>query len=540
MSEPIIRVGGETIVGSEFDYIIIGAGSAGCVLAHRLSADPTCRVLVLEAGPVPSRKEVSIPAAFSKLFKTDHDWAYQSEPMAHLGGRSIFIPRGKMLGGSSSINAMMHTRGNRADFDEWAALGNPGWSYEAVLPYFKRSENNSRGPSDYRGVDGPLEVCDPRDPHPISVAFVRAAVECGIPQNNEFNGATQDGAALVQTNHKRGVRHSTNEGYLQPVLSRTNLAVVTDAQATRILFEGRRAVGVGYVRGGREEVAQAGREVILSGGAFNSPQLLLLSGVGPADELRSLGIDVRHDLPGVGKNLLEHAAAPMFVRCRKPITLLAAESIGSVLRYLIFRRGLLTINGPEAVAFVRTRADLPAPDIELMCVAVLYMNEALTPPPEHGFSVAAMLFKPKSRGSVTLKSTDPLTAPRIDLNLFSDENGDDMRSVVSGLKIARRILSAPALAPYHDGEIGPGPDAQSDSDLASWVRSKCQTIYHPIGTCKMGHDAEAVVDARLRVRGLEGLRVVDASIMPTHVRAHTHAAVVMIGEKAADMILGQT
>ena len=519
-----------------FDYVIVGAGSAGCVLAHRLSADPLCRVLLLEAGSAPSRKEVSIPAAFSKLFKSDHDWAYQSEPMPQLDGRSIFVPRGKMLGGSSSINAMMHTRGNRADFDEWAALGNSGWSYEDVLPYFKRSENNSRGASEYRGAGGPLEVCDPRDPNPVSVAFVRAAVECGIPRNDEYNGATQDGVALVQVNQKRGRRHSTNEGYLRTVHRRSNLTVMTGAHATRVVFEGSRAIGVAYVRGGREEIARADGEVLLCGGAFNSPQLLLLSGVGPAAELQGLGIEVRHDLPGVGVNLQEHPGGPMFIRCRKPVTLFAAESIGSVLRYLLLRRGLLTINGPEAVAYVRTREDLPAPDVEIMCVAVLYMNEALVPPAEHGFSVVSMVCKPRSRGSVTLKSNDPFDAPRIDLNLFSDPDGEDMRSVVGGMHIARRILAAPALLPFCNGEIGPGPAAKSDADLERWVRAKSQTIYHPVGTCRMGNDAKAVVDSSLRVHGLDGLRVVDASIMPTHVRAHPHAAVVMIGEKAADLV----
>ena len=519
-----------------YDYIIVGAGSAGCVLAHRLSAEPDARVLLLEGGPDDRPKEVKIPAAFPKLFKTERDWDYATEPEPHLDGRALYWPRGRMLGGSSSMNAQIYIRGNRLDYDRWAELGNEGWGWDDVLPYFKRAEHNERGPSRHHGTGGPLNVADLRDPSPLSRAFVQAGIEAGLAANPDFNGDEQDGVGPSQVTQRKGTRWSTATGYLKPARRRPNLTVMTGAHATRVLFDGRRATGVEYRRDGGVETAEARREVILSGGAVNSPQLLMLSGIGPAAELQAHGIDVVHDLPGVGQNLQDHLSVTVLATCHQPLSLLAAESLGNVARFLVLKKGMLTSNVGEAGAFVRTATGLEAPDIQFLFAPVLYINHGLAAPPEHGFTVGVILLTPKSTGTVTLSSADPLAAPRITANYLSDAAGDDLRVLVEGVRLARRVIRSHAFDQYRKAELAPTADVDSDSELAMFVRGIAETLYHPVGTCSMGIDAAAVVDPQLRVRGLDGLRVVDASVMPVIPRGNTNAPTIMIGEKAADLI----
>jgi choline dehydrogenase len=523
-----------------YDFIVVGAGSAGCVVANRLSADPSHRVLLLEAGCDDRRLEVSIPAAWSKLFKSACDWDYATEPNPGLDGRRLYVPRGKMLGGTSGMNAMIYARGLRADFDEWRAMGNTGWSYDEVLPYFKRSEHNSRGASEYHGAGGPLAVSDFRGRHPLSSAFVESAIAVGMSRTDDFNGNEPEGAGFFQATMRRGRRCSSADAFVRPIQRRRNLTVLTSVHVTRIIFDGRRAVGVAYIRDAREEIARAEREVIVSCGALDSPKLLMLSGIGPTEEIRGHGLQVVHELPGVGQNLQEHPVAAITARCSRPLSMLAAESRVNLLRYFVFRSGMLATNGAEAGAFLRTRADLDAANLEIVFLPVLFQNEGLTPPAEHGFTIAAILLKPASRGHVSLRSADPFAAPLICTNHFSDRQGNDLRAVLEGIKLARRIAAARPLARFGAVEIEPGPHAVSDDEMAAAIRAKAQTVWHPVGTCRMGVDALSVVDPELRVHGVEGLRVIDASVMPTNVRGHPNAAAIMIGEKGADLILRQS
>jgi choline dehydrogenase len=521
-----------------YDYVIVGAGTAGCVLAARLSENPRMTVLLLEAGGANQKKEFRIPAAFSKLFRSEFDWSYYTEAEPQLNNRSLFWPRGKVLGGSSSINAMIYVRGNRADYNQWRDLGNAGWGFDDVLPYFKRAENQERGASEFHGVGGPYDVADLRWVHPLTRVFLDAAAEAGFASNEDFNGATQEGAGLNQVNQRHGRRWSASDAYLNPAAGRSNLTIETKAHATSVIFEKQRAVGVAYLRDGAAREARASREVILAGGAVNSPQLLLLSGVGPADELRKMGIAVRADLPGVGKNLQDHLVMVVEYECTKPITLETAETIPNFLRFLALGRGPLTSNVGEASIFTKTLKEAPSPDLQIIFAPAYYRNHGFNPPPGHRYSIGPTLLSPHSRGSITLRSKDAFDAPIIRANYLDDVA--DLRVLVEGIKLARKIGEARAFAAYRRVETFPGSSVTSDEAIAEKVRSTAETLYHPVGTCKMGPDPMAVVDSRLRVREVEGLRVADASVMPVIISGNTNAPVAMIAEKAAEMIRSES
>ena len=523
-----------TVRSKTYDFIIVGAGSAGCVLAARLTEDLRTRVLLLEAGGAGGAKEIRIPAAFSKLFKTGVDWNYATEPEPYLHERRLYWPRGKVVGGSSAINAMIYIRGNRADYDSWRELGNVGWGFAEVLPYFKKSENQERGASEFHGVGGPVNVADPRYVNPLTRAFLAAAEEIGIARNSDFNGAEQDGAALYQVTQKNGARWSAADGYLQPARERSNLTVLTGAHATRVLIEGKRAVGVAFLRGGVAEEARADREVILAGGTVNSPQLLLLSGIGPASELKAAGISPMHDLPGVGKNLQDHPMVSVGYLCTQKISLDGAETLGNFLRWLVWKNGPLASNVAEAGLFLRTRVGLAVPDLQLLFGPAYYRGHGLVRRKEHCFGFGPTLITPESRGTISLRSANPLDAPAIRANYLSTDA--DLRTMIAGVRLARRLAHAKSFDQFRGEELHPGAAMTSDAEIAEFLRNELETLYHPVGTCKMGVAGLAVVDAQLRVRGIEGLRVVDASIMPRVPAGNTNAPVMMIAEKASEMI----
>jgi choline dehydrogenase len=507
---------------AQYDYLVVGAGAAGSVVASRLSEDPGVSVLVLEAGGPDTAPRIHQPSSYRELPGSDLDWAYRTEPEPHMGGRRVPWPRGRVWGGSGSISAMVYVRGHPRDFDAWEAKGNPGWSWRDVLPWFKKAENHERGPSAHHGAGGPQNVADPRWVPPLSLAFLEAAREAGLRVHDDFNGEEQEGASLFALNQRNGERHSAAAAYLRPSLHRKNLTVQSHAVVTRVLVREGRAVGVAYVQDGVSREARAGREVILCAGTIGSPQILMLSGIGPADHLRSLGVSVVRDLPGVGENLQDHPRVAVSYESRKALGLDPTALEKAARDYARDRTGPLTSSGVGAGAFVRTSAELPAPDVEVIPTAN---------PAANTWSLHVALMRPSSRGSLRLRSADPAAAPIIRANYLSGPG--DLEALVRGLAVARRLADEAALAEYRGAEIAPGP---GPSDLRSFVRTNATTFFHPVGTCRMGRDPLAVVDPELRVRGVAGLRVIDASVMPTLVGGAVHAATVMIAEKGADLV----
>ena len=534
------------MMNESFDYIVVGAGSAGCVLADRLSADGRYSVCVLEAGSGKGSFTISTPGAFAAhMFLKTYNWAFNARPDQKLrGGQPLFTPRGKGLGGSSSINGMLYVRGQQEDYDEWQALGNEGWCYRDMLPYFIRSEHHETlAGTPYHGKGGNLHISAPESAeYPMSEAFVDAARQAGFVYSSDFNGANQEGVGYFHLNIKNGRRFGAADAYLKPAMNRQNLTVLTDAHVKKVVFEGKRAVAVELRHKGQDRVLRADREIILSGGAINSPQLLQLSGIGEREALESLGIRCLHELPGVGKNLQEHVDACVLVSSRKNNGFTASvlgllKMLPDTIRYMVNKQGKLAKSITEAGGFIRSRETLDRPDVQLHMLPLLFddsgRNLKLMSKP--GYSVHVCVLRPKSTGTVGITSANPFAAPEIDYNFFAEP--DDCKVMVDGIHQARQILSAKAFDEYRGEEIHPGSDCQSDEQIIEKVKEKVGLVYHPVGTCKMGTDRMAVVDPQLRVHGLEGLRVVDASIMPRLISGNTNAPTIAIAEKAADLIL---
>ena len=524
-----------------YDYIIIGAGSAGSAIANRLAEDYALRILILEAGPADDSFMLKMPAGFANLGENSpYNWRYETVPQVHCNNRRMYWPRGKTLGGSSAINAMLYVRGNAWDYDHWRQLGNEGWSYNDVLPSFKKAENNERGADPYHGTGGPLNVADQVDPLKINDAFLKAAEQAGHRKVADFNGATQEGVGYYQVTQKDQKRWSTASAYLHPAVARNknNVHVVTHAQVERIILDQNRAMGVRYSHKGQDEVARCSREIILAGGAVNSPQLLMLSGIGPADHLKSVGIRPLFDLPGVGANLQDHLDASILQFCKTRDTYDTANKLLSLYQYWKDKKGPGTSPIAESGGFLSTRPGLSAPDIQLHFLPVMVVDHGRTKMKKNGYSLHVCTLRPESTGTIRLATKDPLAPPLIDANYLAERK--DLDTLIAGVKMGREIFAQSGLDPYRADEFQPGAAVKTDAEIEQWIRSHCETIYHPVGTCKMGPDSDAmaVVDSQCRVRGIEGLRVVDASVMPTLVGGNTNAPTIMIAEHVAAWMQG--
>ncbi|MGH8506895.1 MAG: GMC family oxidoreductase [Stenotrophobium sp.] len=534
-------------MNDEYDYIVVGAGSAGCVLAERLSQNAKMRVCLIEAGPADASALINTPLGVVGLIGSPkYNWCFNTEQEPNLNQRKLFWPRGKTLGGSSSINAMVYMRGHASDYDDWAAIvEDKGWSYDALLPIFKAHENNERGADAFHGTGGMLNVADLHDPNPLTAVYIEAAQQAGIPANKDFNGASQEGVGLHQVTQKAGRRWSSARAFLDGAKSRQNLTIMTGARVTRVLLDGKRAVGVELnvsKEHGKRRVLRCVQEIVLCGGTVNTPQTLLLSGIGPREELVKHGIPVRHELPGVGRNLQDHLDATVMIRDRSKRGIGLALSfipraIVGLFRYLFRRQGFLASNIAEGGGFAKLTPQSERPEVQFHFLPTYLKDHGRKLVPGYGCTLHVCQLRPKSRGHIGLKSADPMDDPLIFANYL--EHQDDLNELVNGVRLARRIFAAPAFRNIHGGEVEPGAEAQTDEEIVADIRKRAETIYHPVGTCKMGIDRMAVVDASLRVRGIMGLRVADASIMPTLIGGNTNAPVMVIAEKAARMILAQ-
>jgi choline dehydrogenase len=520
-----------------FDVIIIGAGTAGSVLAEQLTASGKLGVLLIEAGGAPTSRFVSIPAGFAKLFKGDHDWNFESEPQAAVSGRRIFTPRGKMLGGSSNMNAMIHQWCHPADFDGWVEAGASGWGFEDVAPVLGAQEQwGGEGGGAGRGRHGPMSIQPNRNARAISHRFVEAARRVGLGSDEDYNGRRYQGAWIAELAHKNGKRFSAYDAYLKPAMRRSNLEVITSAHVTGLVFDGARVTGVRFLHAGAPRTT-SGRGVVLAAGAYGSPQILMLSGIGPGAALTTMGLAVHRDVPEVGENLQDHPVLPLVFRTGSTDTLKRAESPSQLLSYLLFGRGMLASNGVEGFAFTQVRpGPVAAPDLELMFLPFEFRREFLEPPREHAFSIGSAVVAPRSRGRVRLRGPDPLMPPSIDPGLLSDPDGIDKSVLLAGVRLARRIAAASPLAELNAGELAPGAGVSSDQELLAFAATTLQTVYHPTSTCRTGSDPRSVVDPVLRVRGTEGLWIADASVMPAVPRGHPNAVVAMIAHRAAGWI----